>query len=116
MPSTETARPDSSQISFGSTVGKYRKNLYLMSLESFLSLGNKIKTHLGERRTDFNLTMQLFNTSELELKELNAFLILEELSILFREIDGEYRQQLNDLIIVLRKQAIREYRITTQFR
>lgn len=115
MSSTETTRPDSSQISFGSTLGKYRKNVYLMSMDSFHTLGTTIKEYLGERRTDFNLTMQLFNLSATEFTELNAFLILEELSILYRELGDEYSQQLYDLIIVLRKQAIREYRITTTF-
>lgn len=85
-----------------------------MTMDSFHSLGMAIKEHLGERRTDFNLAMQLFNSSETLFTELNAFLILEELSILYRELGNEYRQQLHDLIISLRKQAIREYKITTQ--
>lgn len=115
MSNSETARYVHNEVRFGTLVGKNAKNSFVMSHKDFVSLGEVILNHLGERRKDFKLTVYLFQSSSVQLSELNAFLILEELRILADELDGGNRLSMNSIIKACQGQALRSYKVTTHF-
>lgn len=81
-----------------------------MSKEDFSTLGTQILHHLDEDRySSFQLILQLIQRGHIELMELNAFLLLEEISILIEEMK-------NPLAVVPLKQiyqALKQQAYTT---
>lgn len=102
MPSTATVRSVHNQIRVG------ERDIFI-TVNDFEVAGTQILTHLGERRSDFNLLSTMFEQKKMWLNELNAFLILEEITILLDEMkEPKAVEVLHTLYRTLKKQVYAE--------
>lgn len=86
-----------------------------MTIAEFEKLGADVCQYLGNRQHDFSYLMTLFNRGTIALEELDAFLILEEISTLKKEpITDELSQLLKKMYGALRYQVYFEYKATVQ--